>query len=248
MDWDGTTVYTIWGYLPLTRWAIDWQQIANGNWRGADRGPGEDAFEAEVIFEGPRSELENLETVLDSNRQQFDATLGIGEEIFGADIDYSSALPITVIEYGEIEQMAFGKWGMRLRLRAQNPSFLSVSESLSGLRLSSYVSRQYSEFDINKMFTYDEQQIFADHASDPGIFEGEFTQTAAEMASIRRYLLNTLRNGYASPFPSFGGITTPFGYRAGTGPFTFRVIEWADLGRPNLIDWTLRIKFAREFS
>lgn len=248
MDFDGSTVYTLYGYRPDTRPAIKWHRIANGNWRGADRGASEDIFEADVIFEGPRTELETLETFLDANRREYDATFGTGEEVFGADIDYSSSIQVTVVNYGKISQLGFDKWGMPLKLRAYNPSFLSVSESLSDLRLSSHVSQQYSEFDITKQFTYDEVAYFNDHAADPGIFEGQFTQTTDEMKSIRRYLLNTLRNGSANPFPTFGGIDTPFGYREGTGPFTFRVIEWQDLGRPNFIDWTLKIKFAREFT
>jgi hypothetical protein len=247
MIFDASTVYTVYGYRPDTRPAIKWQPIANGNYRGSDRGAGEDVFEARVVFEGPRTELEILETFLAANRTNFEATFGEGEEIFGADIDYSSQIQVTIVDYGEISQLGFDKWGMALRLRAYKPTFLTVSESLEDLRLSSHRSEQNSEFDITKIFSYDEKGFFSDHASDPGIFEGDFTQTTDEMKRIRRYLLNTLRNGSASPFPTFGGITTPFGFREGTGPFTFRVIEWRDMGRPNFIDWKLRIKFAREF-
>jgi len=247
MDFDGTSVFTLWNWTPDTRPAIKWHQVANGSWRGSDRGAAEDVFEAAVTFEGPRSELEDLETFLDNNRRNFDATFGEGEEVFGADIDYSSSIQITVVEYGEIMQLGFDKWGMPLKLRAKSPSFLSVSGSLDCLRLSSFASSQFSEFDITKQFTYDELAYFNDHASDPGFFHGEFTQTTFEMKQIRRYFLDTIRNGSDSPFPDFGGITTPFGYREGTGPFTFRIIEWQDLGRPNFTDWKLRIKFAREF-
>lgn len=248
MDFNGSTVYTIYGYKPQTKWAIDWQQISNGNWRGSDRGADEDIFEADMVFEGPRTELETLESQLDSDRNEFDATFGVGEEIFGADIDYSSAIQVTVTNYNKISQLGFDKWGIPLTLRAYKPTFLSVTPSLSELRLASHVSDQYSEFDLTKQFSYDEKTFFNDHASDPGFFEGTFTQTTDEMKNIRRYLLSTLRNGSASPFPSFGGIDTPFGYREGTGPFTFRVIEWEDMGRPNFRDWTLKIKFAREFT
>jgi hypothetical protein len=248
MDFDGSTVYTLYGYKPDTLPAIDWHQISNGNWRGSDRGASEDIFMADVIFEGPRTELETLESFLDGDRYEFDATFGTGEEVFGADIDYSSAISVTVINYSKISQLGYNKWGMRLKLRAYQPAFLSVSESLAELRLSSHVSDQYSEFDLTKNFSYDETTFFNDHAADPGFFEGVFTQTTDEMKAIRRYLLNTLRNGSASPFPSFGGITTPFGYREGTGPFTFRVVEWEDMGRPNFRDWILKIKFAREFT
>lgn len=248
MDFDGSTVFALWGYRPDTIWSVKWHQVSNGNWRGADRGPGEDIYMADIVFEGPRSELETLETFLAANRLAWNITLGQGEEIFGADIDYSSAIAVTVVDYGKISQLGFDKWGMAMKLWADSPSFLSVTPSLAALRLSSHVSRQYSDFDITKTFSYDEVPFYSDHATDPGFFEGEFTQTFAEMKAIRRYLMSTLRNGSATPFPDFGGITTPFGYREGTGPFAFRIFDWQDLGRPNYIDFKMRIKFAREFT
>lgn len=248
MDFDGTTVLTLFGWSPDTRDSIKWHQVSNGNWRGSDRGALEDVFEANVNFMGPRADLVNLESSLDSNRYEFDAIFGDGEEIFGADIDYSSAISVTVVNYGKIQQLGFGKWSMPLKLRAHQPTFLSVSGSLACLRLSSFVSTQESKFDLTKQFTYDELTYFNDHVADPGVFEGEFTQNTFEMKQIRRYLLNTLRNASATPFPTFGGITTPFGSREGAGPFTFRIVDWQDLGRPNLTDWKLRIKFAREFT
>jgi len=248
MDFDGTTVLTVFGWSPDTRDAIKWQQIANGNWRGSDRGANEDTFEANVNFMGDRTALEDLETELDSNRYEFNATFGDGEEVFGADIDYSSPIEITVIDYGKIQQLGLGKWGMPLKLRAYQPTFLVIAGSLACIRLSSFVSSQFSEFDVKKQFTYDNLTYFNDHVADPGIFEGNFTQTTFEMKQIRRYILDTLRNGSDTPFPTFGGITTPFGSREGAGPFTFRIIDWQDMGRPNLVDWNLRIKFAREFT
>ena len=248
MDFDGSTVYTLWGYKPDTIPAIKWHQLSNGNWRGSDRGSSEDIYMSSILFQGPRSELTTLENFLDSNRRSWNITLGTGEEIFGADVDYSSAISVTVVDYGKISQLGYNKWGMAMKLRANTLSFLSVTPSLDSLRLSSHISDQYSEFDIDKKFSYDEVAFFNDHASDPGIFEGRFTQTFTEMQAIRRYLSNTLRNGSATPFPTFGGITTPFGIREGTGPFTFRVVDWNDLGRSNYVDFELKIKFVREFT
>jgi hypothetical protein len=247
MIWDGETILVLWGWVPDTKWSVKWHQLSSGNWRGSDRGAGEDVYESNVTFAGSRADLVALETVLDDNRNLFDATFEEGEQIFGADVDYDDSMQVTVVSYGKISQLAFDKWGMSLKLRLRIPSLITTFGSLDCLRLSSFVSSQYSEFGINKIFTYDGEAIFTDTDSDPGFFEGEFTQTTFEMKQIRRYILSNLRNGVATPFPSFGGITTPFGSREGTGPFDFRIIDWQDLGRVNLCDWKIRIKFAREF-
>jgi len=90
-----------------------------------------------------------------------------------------------------------------------------------------------------------------DHLSndgtEPGTFTAQFTQTRKEMPAIRRYLTITAR-ATKIPFPTFGGITQPFGTRSGTGPFNARVIRWNDLGRNNFIEWNLSITFARDLS
>lgn len=249
MTFDGKTVYTLWGYKPRTIPAIDWHQRSDGNWRGSDRGTGEDVFEADIIFRGPIAELTDLETALNDNRAEFDATFNTGEEIFGADVDHTGTLEITVTEYGKIQQVDFKVYEMPLRLRLFSPTFKSVSADFTALRTADFQNTRETVFETNKMFTYDGEGFAADHlandGTEPGIFQATFNQTTSEMPAIRRYLLTTARANKIA-FPTFGGITQPFGTRAGTGPFNCRVIAWDDLGRQDFGDWALSITFARD--
>jgi len=110
MDFNGTTVYTTWNYKPITTPAIKWNQVSNGNWNGSDRGSSTDIFEAQIRFMGPESELQALENFLDSNRESFTITLDTGEEIFGADLDYSSSLTVTVVNYSLPQRSGFPQY------------------------------------------------------------------------------------------------------------------------------------------
>ena len=84
----GNTVYLQWGYRPETIPAITWQQLANGNWRGSDRGTSEDKYISDITFRGPLSELTDLESALDSNRNYLECQCGVGEEILTVNWDW----------------------------------------------------------------------------------------------------------------------------------------------------------------
>lgn len=252
MIWDGNTVYALWGYRPDTRPAIEWLQVADGNWKAVDRGASEDVFEAVINFRGPESELSDLESTLGSigganeaNRESFSITCGEGEEIFGADIDYSGSLTVAVVGYGKIRRVSYPAYTMPLRLRLLSPS-TTGSASISDLRIDNFSYEAGSEWDLNKQFTYDGSANYLDGATDPGIFKAVFRQKPAEMKAIRRYLLTTARTAVVG-FPSFG-VDKPFGQRMGTGPFNVKIINWRDLGRDNFSDWRIEITFARVFS
>jgi hypothetical protein len=245
MIWDGETVYTSWGYQPITAWSVSYKPLANGYPEPRDRGAGEDAFSGAVVFKGPLEELEALESVLDGNRSDFDITCGDGEEIFGADVAISGALSVTVENYGDIERVSYGQYAMPLRLRLLAPTFTGVAASLSALRLSSWRYGAFSKFDITKHFSYVGDASYLDHRTDPGVFVGEFTQTTAEMAAIRRALLTTVR-GAAIQFPELGGVLRPFGTRKPEWLYNkCHVLQWEDMGRENFLDWRLRITFAQ---
>lgn len=243
MLWGGSTVYTLWGYQPITTPSVNWLQASNGKWYGYDRTASEDIFEAAILFKGSESSLSTLESVLSSNRENFNITCGIGEEIFGADIDYSGAIDATVIKYGNIQSINKGVYSMPMRLRAISPSVTGTA-SISSLRLSSHKFSPNSSFDINKSFSIDGTPSYLDRATDPGMFIGVFKQTTTEMKAIRRYLLTTARNASVS-FPSFG-VSKPFGQRMGSGPITIKIVGWRDLGRKNFTDWEISIKMAND--
>jgi len=250
MIWDvsglDNTVYVVWGYKPDTSLAVQWFQKANGYYEATDRGSDEDVYESSVLFQGPASELADLEEVLNTERENFNISCGTGEEIFGADIDYSGNLDVTVVDFGKIQRLSYGKYSMPLRLRLLSPSFVSSpAASLSTLRPASWQYEAGSKFDVSREFTYDRIASYLDKATDPGRFEAVFAQTLEEMKAIRRYLRDTGRTA-AFAFPNIG-ITKPFGQRRGDyDTFYTKIIEWEELGRENLIFWNLRLVFAEE--
>jgi len=242
MLWNGYSVYTTWGYQPVTKPAIIWTQKADGNWAGYDRGVAEDVFEANVIFNGPSSELTELETLLNDGRETFTVTCGDGEEIFGADIDYSSALTVAVMDHGTIERLSFGMYSLALTLRLISTIAYLGSASLATLRLGSFNYQTGSQFDTVTHPYYDRTVAVIDGSRDPGVFRASFSQTTAEAKAIRRYLLTTGRTG-AVAFPSIG-VSYPWGTRMSSGG-NCKIIAWQDRGRMNLQDWQFEITFAR---
>lgn len=251
MIWDGKTVLILWGYKPITDIAIKWHKLSNGNYRGCDRTADEDIYLASVIFRGPESELTDLNTVLNDNRKNFNATFNSGEEIFGADVEHSGTISVIVVDYGKIRQVDFKIFEMALTLRHTNPMFKSVTPDFTRLRTANHTNNRQTDFELKKLFTYDNQAFIVDHLSndgdESGMFTARFSQTTAEMPAIRRYLTVTAR-ATKIVFPTFGGITQPFGSRAGSGPFNCRVIKWNDLGRQDFCDWNLSMTFARDLS
>ncbi len=248
---DGKTVLILWRYKPRTKIAIKWEQRADGNWRGSDRSIDEDVYEGDVVFRGPIAELTDLETVLDAKRNEFIATFNSGEEIFGADVDYSGDITVIVTRYGAIRKVDFKVFEMSLTVRHTNPMFQSVTPDFTKLRKSSHSDTRQTFFELTKLFTYDQNAFVVDHLSfdgdEPGIYKAQFAQTIDEMPAIRRFLSTTARANQIV-FPTFDNISFPFGTRAGSGPFNVRVIDWNDLGRQDFCDWNLSITFARDLA
>lgn len=242
MIWDSDNVYVVWGYKPDTIPAIQWVQKSNGYWEATDRGADQDVYEANVLFEGPADELADLENLLNSNRENFNITCGEGEEIFGADIDYSSPVGVTVVDFGKIQRSTYGKYAMPLRLRLLSP-IKTGTASLDNLRLTGWQYEAGSNYDVSRRFTYSGAAKYLDQEADAGLFEAVFAQTQAEMQAIRRYLLTTARTS-AIAFPNIG-VTKPFGQRRGDySTFYAQIIDWQDMGRENLIYWNLKLTFA----
>ncbi len=242
MIWGGTTVYTIWGYVPITTPALQWIQGSNGYWSASDRGAAQDIYEASLVIKGPEAEVSALEAMLQLNRETFSITCGVGEEIFGADVLYTGSLSVSVVDYGRLERTTMSQYALPLRLRLLAPAFKSVTASLAALRLASWRYGASSSFEIGKAFSYNGTAAYADHASDTGRFLGDFTQTQSEMEAIRSYLLTTGR-GNSFAFPYFGGVDYPFGFRKGLwSTLNCKILSWSDMGRDNLIDWKMRLE------
>lgn len=248
MKWGAaeTTVYALWGYKPVVKPAIQWIRCADGNYRATDRGISEDVYEANIVFKGPESEMIGLAQILDGERTNFQITCGKGEEIFGADINHAIPLDVIVVRYGQMKRVSFSEYSVPLTLRLRNINYVGTP-SLSSLRLRNWNYTADSDYNITKLFSYDNGSKYISSNTDFGFFRASFRQTFEEMKSIRRYLLTTARTAAIS-FPTQCGIPYPFGYRKGPGPFTCKVVKWDDGGRPEYNTANLKIDFAMELS
>jgi hypothetical protein len=220
IGYNDTTAYIVQTFRPRTIPAIEWIQKSDGYWAGYDRGASEDIFEADVLFFGTQTEIGNLEAEIadettgaggnTNQREAIAMTLGAGEEIFGADIDYSGELSVVPVIYGPITRNNFSSFQMPARFRLVSPGYTG-SASFSDLRIADNSYNAYSEFDMRHIFACDGTSYYQERRTDPGIFEAVFRQTFEEMKAIRRYLLTTARSNAIS-YPSFG-VTKPYGDR-----------------------------------
>ncbi len=237
----------IWqGYKPMTEWSIegDW---FDGQWKASDLGAAYDVYKAEVTFQGPEALIQTVENTINTYRNTtMSMTCEEGEEIFGAEVDYTSALSVVPADIGPVERVNMALYSLKVEFRLSGtPSFKSLSPSLSALTLRDIKYTANSTWDRKVNATLDNSVFIRNSEGNQGIFEAEFVQRQDDMANIRRYILNNARaNDFSFPL----SIDYPFGYRAGTGPFTVTIVDWEDLGRFRYSEWGLRIKFARVYT
>ncbi len=233
-------------YKPITEWSIegDW---FDGQWKASDLGSAYDVYKSEVTFKGPETLIQTVENTLETYK---DSTMLMtceeGEEIFGAEIDYTGALTVVPETIERVERVNMALYSFKAVFRLYGtPVFKSLSPSLSALTLRDIKYTATSTWDRKVNATLNNAAYIMVSEGNQGIFEAEFVQRPDDMANIRRYILNNARtNDFSFPL----SIDYPFGHRAGTGPFTVRIVDWEDLGRFRYSEWGLRIKFARVYT
>lgn len=231
---------------PKTSIALQWIELTNGNWISVDRGASQDIYQSEISLYGTETEINNIIDQIEANRVGGDNyfTLSsfneVDDQIFGADIDYSSSLDVTVIDWKKRKQKQFKSFTLNITLQlVENPYPYDGTPSLPTLRpLIGYTGD--STYTINKIDSYDNTFEYIDHESDTGFFEGVFILTQAEMKAMRRYLLSTIR-GSAMSISAIQGVTYPFGTKRGGYPISVKVIDFEDT-LININFWNLKIK------
>ena len=238
-----TKVLVQWGYVPETKLSVKWKQVSNGQFIGIDRGAIEDKYLTTVTFRGPFNEFSDLQTFLDNNQKNFLIACEKGEEIFGADINYSEDLTVAIIHYGEYRQIGLNYYEFTAVLRLVTAPFLDVTASLSDLRLNGFNHLETEYYSNDVVFTYDNDVTHYDEGSESTIFEGLFSQTTDELAKIRKYFRTTRTDTFI--LQAFNNPLYPFGVSAGLGPHAVKLIEYNELGRQNLNEWAVRMRFSR---
>lgn len=240
------------GFKPVYKPALEWTQLASGNWRAVDRGASGDVYEAECVLYGRESVINGFISEITANRAagineidiDFDASQVAGEKIFGCDVDYSSTVSATVLSIADRAQSNWKGYSVNIRLRALSPSFTG-SPSLPTLKYLDVGADADSSYTIGKADTYSGVMAYTDESSDIGKFTGVFTLSDADMVKLRRKVASTRGGNWV--LASIAGVSYPFGARStGSYPYTCKLIGFEDLGMFGLKWWRSKLTFAEE--
>lgn len=239
------------GFRPLTSLALQWRELADGNWIATDRGAAADTYDSRIQLYGTETVINEFIKEMYDNRAAASNVFAMGsfaddELIFGADVDHTGSISGTVLEIGDRAQRTWKGFAVQATIRALSPSFVG-SATLPSLTSLEHGFEGDSTRPINKSDTYDGTMSYADRRSDAGFFTGTFLFTLAEMRNLRRYL--TTQRGATISIASISGVTYPFGtVRASGYPYSVKVLQWEDLGVRGVGRWRMRLKLAEVIS
>jgi cytochrome c556 len=240
----GGTVYNFrpWPEMTVTR-AIRWAVNSAGNRMGADRGVAMDTHESVVKFIDTETNINSLISVLNSNRETVDLT-SFQTDVFIPEVNHTGTITCAHEIIGERKRVFHATtavYEMDVKFRAIAPTLIGTSASLSSLRIQESPTADQT-WSLGRAFSETGAQFYADHKRDNGALKATFSQTTTQMKAILSYLLTTSRAATIT-LPTFSGLTYPFGYLRGTGPFNAKALSFS-VKRNNLNRWTLDIEFA----
>jgi hypothetical protein len=198
--------------------AILWVQDSAGNWNGSDRGAAQDVYTADVTFMGVESEIDTVESYLQSNREGV-TLAAFTSPIFAPNVSHTGSISATVSRLARRRHRAYGAgaakgvYELDATLRAISPNLLGTTPSLATLKLQEGFEADKS-YEVGKDFTYNQTAVYSDQASDSGRFIGTFRQTVDETRAILAYLLTTARAASIA-VPTLGNLTYAWGQPRG---------------------------------
>lgn len=224
--------------------AILWAQSSSGYWTGSDRGAAQDIYESNFTVQTTDTTMNALQTAINAARESITLS-GFNTDIFSPNVDQTGSITASIIDFGERQQLKFATsstsvHSLELTFRAIAPTLLGTTPSLSTLRLQEGWTGDHT-YEVAKAFSQNQTAFYADRKSDIGKFTGMFSQTTTELKAILAYILVTARAS-SFTFPTFAGVTYPFGVARGSGPFNCRIKDFK-ISRKNLNRWALMIEF-----
>lgn len=180
--------YYIKDFEVLTDLSFQYQKLDNGHRSVTDRGTSGDYYGSRITI---YDTLETLDTLLDYFRDQriaetISITFESTEQIFGADIDYTNPLGVTIIDDSGTSQSTWKGFETSINMQLPVKTFLGPAE-FPTLNYSSHTFEPLAENTRNVRFHYDTTAYIFDSNSDSGIFTGEFFFTDLEMRKLRRF-------------------------------------------------------------
>jgi len=238
-------------WKPVTNLALQWVKTVSGNWVATDREADNDTYDCDLEVYGHEYYVNQVLKAIGDNREAGSNVLSLtkfsadgGDMLFGADIDYSGGLSVTVTKLGERKQKSWHGHGVSMRMRVLSPSFTG-SATMPDLK---YVERGYkgdSTWTITKPESQNGTFAYVDNAYDSGYWEGEVRLSTTNMRNFRRYIATT--RGTAFNVGVLGGVLFPWGpRRTGTMPIPVKLIDFDDKGMDGLQYWIMELKIAEQ--
>lgn len=210
-----------------TKLALQWTQAANEDWYATDRGSGNDYYEATVSMKGHYSDVRDILTEINANRLTGSNVLKANrfesdEHIFGADIDYTGTLDVTVVDFHDIDQKSLNVFQIQFKLRLLKPFTFTGTSTLPDLYPAQigYEGR-VQDHTITKYDTYKGLFSYIEESNDAGIFKGLFIFNDTNMANLRRYHATT--RGAMVSISDIPGVYSPFGPNGQSYPIEARI-------------------------
>lgn len=245
-----TTPLRVWikpDFIPKTTLALKWAQLASNNWVATDRGAAADIYQAQLTVYGLEPTINELLTTLYNNRVIATGSPNLlvlsdfasNEKIFGQDIDYTTSVNTTIINFGDRLQKSYHGFSISLTLQLINPSFTGSAGTITFQHIDIGYKAD-STIELNKFDSYNGAFSYLDHRSDTGIIEATATIKNTDHITFRRSLAT--QRGSAITTTIMNGINYPFGpNRSTTWPKNLTYIEVEELG-----NWGMgyqRVKF-----
>lgn len=192
-------------FIPNTKLALKWAQLANGTWVAADRGASCDVYLTNITIHAVEDTIDTLIQTIYNNRIATSGTpnqltltnFASDEKIFGQDVVHttndSNGLNCTILAFGEKVQKSLHGFSLSLDLQAISPTFTGTAGPIVFNHLDIGYANDTIKT-INKYDTYTSAFSYLDHRSDTSFFEGIATVRNADMVTTRRALA-TSRSG-----------------------------------------------------
>ena len=222
-----------------TTLALKWAQTESGSWVATDRGAAQDIYKTSISLHGRETSINAILSAIYANRTATHAdanklylyNFADDEDIFGADVDYSSGIYCKVLSIGDRKQVALHSWTLALNLIALPP--LSFTGTHAASITFDHINIGYTA-DVE--YTFEQHELYGvapqttDRRADSGIIDFEATIKDADMVTFRR----TLAYQRSAPITttSLKGVTYPFGpNKSATWPKNLKYIQVKELER-----------------
>lgn len=236
-------------FKPRTKLAIEWISLADGYYSAIDRGVESDIYEADITLYGKEQEIDNFINEIEKNRffpsnflqlSQFNDA----EKIFGADLDYSSTIDVTLANLKLRKQSTWRGFSLSLSLRAlPGFTFITPEENELPVLKTDIGYTGDSEDTIIKYDSYNGIFTFIDERKDAGIFDATFALENDDMAQARRFIATQRKEKFTISASKLPGVDNPFGTKRQLNfPLTCNIIDWEDQGMRNLNRWSLKLR------